>query len=953
MVNDQLLRVHLLKLMSVESTRSKKSASDDSAADQAAQESDEPANNQLIHEQSSSNNSSHNEFSPNEDEDSTTQDPLLAKQHSSAEHPAKSNLITTTTTTTTTPITTKDATKVRTGMEKVLTPMKRQNSTSSSGGGSAGNIRSAKKRSSWRYLLTPSYKSRSVEFNKLFCDTIPKNERLIADYACALHREILIQGRVYISVNYIAFYSNLFGWITKSIVRLRDIVEICKANTARIIPNAIQIVTKDGEKRVFASFVQRDKSYIMMLRIWQNNLMNERMSQQEIRNLLYFSYGHDLGISDNEEFKINSPDPMTPANVPPASEHQLSERSSVDGNNNSSHDDDQPNNEQSFESTPLGADHHHLSRQIVLSRVDEQESSPKNRRRLHLQDTHSKQAKHSQRQIHPNTYAHVRYNSLDYQRFDRSAGIINELASKLSEINNERALMDNNLSYSPAFSSPVIVDTPSVRRLHHHRTITPNRLGDFYDDAQADPQDSLDELQLQHQHHHHHNTNHNNKRMGSLGASSIATECASDHDEVNATDSNSGADYTEVDMRIIADQHGADDDLDDNDDDDDNLTTCCGCGEHRGQLIADQLFDINIDTLFNLVFTNSKFMRAHMIKRGMTNTTISGWRRSSTNSGGGGGGDGGANSDKSNSSTLSGHSQASEVSNGSAAAAAAAFSAVALAASRLRRQQYQPQQQQQQHQRPVKRKQVRQLNYSVSIDHVWAKQVQVEEKQNICQAKPGVYVLRSQSVNSGIPYADTFSVDVDYCLTRCGPINRSRMLVHASVNFNQKQANWKLAMVKPMIERQSMQGVRDFTANLTESIEEYISESKKAAARSPKSIARHSPPPVRAPESQLPQEGGGGDVDSETSQELQQEQPELVSLCGSVQEEECTKSRRLPDTSGAGAVAAAAAAASGTAHGNADSPSTCDAIIAIVLILIFVALIRLLFASVSTSSDQS
>ena len=34
------------------------------------------------------------------------------------------------------------------------------------------------------------------------------------DYGCALQREILIQGRMYISENHVCFHANIFGWVT-------------------------------------------------------------------------------------------------------------------------------------------------------------------------------------------------------------------------------------------------------------------------------------------------------------------------------------------------------------------------------------------------------------------------------------------------------------------------------------------------------------------------------------------------------------------------------------------------------------------------------------------------------------------------------------------------------------------------------------------------------------------
>ena len=71
---------------------------------------------------------------------------------------------------------------------------------------------------------------RNADFHELF-PSIPEGDYLIegrsaivfhrryadkflADYGCALQREILIQGRIYISENHICFHANIFGWIT-------------------------------------------------------------------------------------------------------------------------------------------------------------------------------------------------------------------------------------------------------------------------------------------------------------------------------------------------------------------------------------------------------------------------------------------------------------------------------------------------------------------------------------------------------------------------------------------------------------------------------------------------------------------------------------------------------------------------------------------------------------------
>jgi hypothetical protein len=35
-----------------------------------------------------------------------------------------------------------------------------------------------------------------------------------ADYSCALQKDILVHGRLYVSQNYLCFYANIFRWET-------------------------------------------------------------------------------------------------------------------------------------------------------------------------------------------------------------------------------------------------------------------------------------------------------------------------------------------------------------------------------------------------------------------------------------------------------------------------------------------------------------------------------------------------------------------------------------------------------------------------------------------------------------------------------------------------------------------------------------------------------------------
>ncbi|CAG8637605.1 13613_t:CDS:2, partial [Ambispora leptoticha] len=114
------------------------------------------------------------------------------------------------------------------------------------------------------YVMASS--KRNKEFHSLF--SIPGNEYLINDYGCALQREILAQGRMYISLQHVCFHANIFGWTTDVVINFADIVSIDKRMTALIIPNAIQISTKK-QKFFFASLLSRDAVYELLMILWR------------------------------------------------------------------------------------------------------------------------------------------------------------------------------------------------------------------------------------------------------------------------------------------------------------------------------------------------------------------------------------------------------------------------------------------------------------------------------------------------------------------------------------------------------------------------------------------------------------------------------------------------------------------------------------------------------------
>ncbi|KAI5948576.1 protein Aster-C isoform X3 [Manis javanica] len=149
-----------------------------------------------------------------------------------------------------------------------------------------------------RQISGSTYKDKNEEYKRHFTH-LPDTEKLIADYACALQRDILLQGRLYLSENWLCFHSNIFRWETTISIALKNITFMTKEKTARLIPNAIQIVT-EGEKFFFTSFGARDRSYLSIFRLWQNVLLDKSLTRQEFCQLLQQNYGTELGLSAEE-----------------------------------------------------------------------------------------------------------------------------------------------------------------------------------------------------------------------------------------------------------------------------------------------------------------------------------------------------------------------------------------------------------------------------------------------------------------------------------------------------------------------------------------------------------------------------------------------------------------------------------------------------------------------------
>ncbi len=110
-------------------------------------------------------------------------------------------------------------------------------------------------------------KKRNRDFHTLF-KSVPDDDYLIEDYSCALQREILAHGRLYVSEGHLCFNSNILGWITTLVMSFDEIVSVEKRSTALVFKNGLMISTLHA-KHIFASFASRDSTYDLVVKIWK------------------------------------------------------------------------------------------------------------------------------------------------------------------------------------------------------------------------------------------------------------------------------------------------------------------------------------------------------------------------------------------------------------------------------------------------------------------------------------------------------------------------------------------------------------------------------------------------------------------------------------------------------------------------------------------------------------
>ncbi|XP_032311316.1 serine-rich adhesin for platelets isoform X8 [Drosophila ananassae] len=572
------------------------------------------------------------------------------------------------------------------------------------------------KKKSWYNVIYPNYKSRAEDFKKLFKD-VPNDERLIVDYSCALQRDILVQGRLYVSQNYVCFHANIFSWETFLSIKWKDVTAITKEKTALVIPNAISIAS-GKDKYFFATFTSRDKSFLMLFRVWQNTLMNKQFSPQEIWKYVHSSYGEELGLTTDDEDYI---DPT----LDNGNETDFDFQTAIDDDSQS-----QRQSQQSNQSTQSNPQLPHSGNSSASSGGGASRASAPRKSKTKYFFNSSKSSANASASGSDNNKTRESSRKLN-KKMKQNAKELTLSSVKPAE----QSVSVTMTQVPPASSSSTAgsaTNTSTSSTIANHSgsgTLTGSGSGS----APAAPAGGSDKKSAE-------------KKISTVSSSGAAATAGTA--SVSHVAGTSGCPATESKLetkRKLSKNHknaeeAVPTDVSDSSDSEANNvpfvpTTEC-TSTHEGRQIVHTILPINVDTLFNMLFSKSKFLTDFHASRKSTDLIMGEWSRNEE----------GLN--------------------------------------------------------------VRTVNVTVQLAaSVGPKSSKVTEYQTMREcSKPGeLYSIDVNSVNAGIPYADSFSVLIHFCLARTVD-DHTMLSVHTQIKY--KKSIW--GVVKGFIEKNTWAGLEDF-----------------------------------------------------------------------------------------------------------------------------------------------
>ncbi|KAM6036364.1 GRAM domain-containing protein 2B [Theristicus caerulescens] len=143
----------------------------------------------------------------------------------------------------------------------------------------------------------------NAHFHKLFLD-VPIDEPLKQSFTCALQKEILYQGKLFLSENWICFHSKVFGKDTKISIPVFSVTLLKKTKTALLVPNALIIATVT-DRYMFVSLLSRDTTYKLLKSICghlEDTIMGNSSNPSSAENSFRADRPTTLPLDFNEDY---------------------------------------------------------------------------------------------------------------------------------------------------------------------------------------------------------------------------------------------------------------------------------------------------------------------------------------------------------------------------------------------------------------------------------------------------------------------------------------------------------------------------------------------------------------------------------------------------------------------------------------------------------------------------
>ncbi|KAM7148697.1 GRAM domain-containing protein 2B isoform 3-T3 [Molossus nigricans] len=143
----------------------------------------------------------------------------------------------------------------------------------------------------------------NMHFHKLFLD-VPTEEPLRQSFTCALQKELLYQGKLFVSENWICFHSKVFGKDTRISIPAFSVTLIKKTKTALLVPNALIIATVT-DRYIFVSFLSRDSTYKLLKSVCghlENISVGNSPNPSSLENSFRADRPSSLPLDFNDEF---------------------------------------------------------------------------------------------------------------------------------------------------------------------------------------------------------------------------------------------------------------------------------------------------------------------------------------------------------------------------------------------------------------------------------------------------------------------------------------------------------------------------------------------------------------------------------------------------------------------------------------------------------------------------